>query len=133
MRLDASQHLELPVGVILGFGGDGNLVVVSIGNGLILRVVYAWCSIILSTLAVRGDNCLDGVEVLGLDSGNEGVRVISELLVWDEAFVELLADVNTHETHEETSLKSGVSGGGNRVLSGLNGPSSDSEHLGYLE
>ena len=133
MRFDAFQSLELPVGVRLGFGGDGNLVVVSISNGLILRVGHAWCSVILSTTAVRGDNCLDFVEVLGLDGGNEGVRVISELLVWDEAFVDLLADVNTHETHEDTSLESGVSGGGNRVLSGLNGPSSDSEHLGYLE
>ena len=56
MRLDAPEDLELPVWVILGLFGDGNLVVVSISNGLVLRVVYAWCSVILRALAVLGDN-----------------------------------------------------------------------------
>ena len=127
--LDVLDGVDLPVGVGLGLPDGIDLEVVGLPDGGVLGVVGALIGILEGKGFVTSDDSLDGVEIAVLDGGDQGVGVVGESLVGDEALEQLGADVNSFESEEETGLELGVGGGGNGVLSSLEGKNGSGEHI----
>ena len=127
--LDGSDGLELPVRVVLG--SDDNFLLSSVGivDSLVLRVSVARVGVLDGLWLEFLNSFLDSVEVTSLDSCDEGIGVIGEVLVRREASAELGSEVLTQERVEDTGLEVSWGSGGNSVLGFVDGKSSSGQHL----
>ena len=122
--------VDLPVGVLLGALDGVDLVVISIRDINVLGVGGANGGVVESHSLVTLDGAQNGGPLLGLDGGDEGVGIVSDLLVGLEALVDEGADISSIETEEDTSLEVGGGGGGDSVLLGkVHGVGGSGEHI----
>ena len=126
---DRLGGMDLPVGVIHGASDGVVLVVISIMDINVLGVGDARGGVGDSLGAVFSEDSLNLRPFLGLNVGNEGVGIVGNLLVGNEALVDEGADIGSGETHENTSLEVGGGSGGNgSVLGNEHSVGSSGEH-----
>ena len=114
--LNVLDGVDLPVGVLHRLLHEVLLVVISVMDSLVLRIGEARGGIVEGPSLVARNDALDVVKVFVLNSGDEGVGVVSEGLVGLEAGGDLGAEVLPREAIVDSGLELGGSGRGHRVL-----------------
>ena len=125
-----TEELDLPVGVVLCVLGPVLLEVLGLLGDLVLGVVLARVEVGTDAGSEGLDGSLNGVPVLGEDGLDEGIGVVSQVLVSGKALGHLVSDDGVGslvDLGEHLSVELARGGGGNGSV--LDGESGDGKHF----
>ena len=133
VRKKVPQEFDLPVRVVLGVHCPVLLEVLGLLGDVVLGVVLAGIEVSSDRRFERLDGGLDGIPVLGQDGLDEGIGVVSQVLVSGEALGHLVSDDGVRsliDLREHLSVELTRSSSGNRGV--LDDESKEGKHFQKL-